>query len=87
MDEEEVQKKLERIKQERDRHKKAAQEAGQRPSDEEPQTRENPSERRGEPLTEEEIERRMREWRNSTDTTCQSCGICTDEDEEDKDPD
>lgn len=86
MDEKEVRKKLDRIRRGRERHKKAAREAGQRPP-EEKRRPENPPGGRGEPLTEEEIERRMREWRNSPDPTCEVCGICSDEDEENEGPD
>jgi len=86
LNEEEIQSKLEEIKRKRESRKNAARRAGDRPSDEERQS-ENVRGRRGEPLTEEEIERRMREWRNSADPTCEACGACSDGEEENKEGD
>ena len=86
MDERDVQKKLEEIKRKREAHKEAALATEQSPSDEpaDPGKPENAARRDGVALTEEEIEKRMTHWRESTDPTCEECGICSPDQEPDK---
>jgi len=79
MDEKEVQKKLDEIKQTREKYKSAATPEKKSPARKDGPTAKNgvASERPREALSEEDIEKRMKEWRDKPDSTCEQCGVCS----------
>jgi|GEM_PF-2692617 len=88
MDEEKVLKKLEEIKKKRLELKEAALKAGDKlkpeVSNEGEKNFSGAARRTGRALTEEEIEKRMKEWRESPDATCKECGACSFDEDADK---
>ena len=78
MDEKKVLKKLEEIKQKRQKYKEALEKA---PCMTAPEP--IPPKNRKRPLTEEEIAERMKMWRETPDPACKACKICS-LDEDDK---
>jgi len=75
MDEKEIQKKLAKIKQKRLKYKDALEKAPCLTSHVS-----NPPRNKTVPLSEEEIAGRIKKWRETPDPACESCKICSGDD-------
>ncbi len=87
MDEKEIQNKLGEIKDKREEYKKSSESKKQCAFDKNVGTlmSEKSSSRPVKPLTDEEITRRMKEWRESPNPDCSECGLCPAETEPSED--
>ena len=84
MDEKEVLKKLDEIKRKRLDRKEAAIREKQKNEPATPNNGLKPIARTGEALPEDEIDARMKKWRDAPEPDCDECGACPVEECEDK---